>query len=442
MTNMHDSLVLAASPIDWAGAYDRLATEVPAIAAAATTLVTGFAVCLDRRIDLHAVAPALAGRPEAGARRLFAELMARARAGRGGELLADDWPDGAAFLDPHTLPDGMAIGGTSAQAAWTLAAIGAPSLLALGEAGPEELAALHAGIGLAEDEAKLGSPRQRRPARRSRPAHYIVEYTAGRPLPGFVPDRSTRIIVRFADEALQEDAMFDRWVATHGAQLRVGLLSSPNTVPAADLPPALARLAAAARAWRRAGLSIVHLELGDYPWPGTLDATLAGLAPEVTSIGLNQNELRGLVPGDDPPAQADELSRRLGVDRLVVHADGWALAVTRDDAGVELDALAMGCLLAAARAEAGRPSSRPRVPRGASFGPPPAPPLSSLPGGRQVACVAAPYLERPASTVGLGDSFTAGCLLIHSNARHRPVLGPAGLAAPAGPIVDTDLRRP
>ncbi len=136
---MRDSLVLAASPIDWAGAYDRLAAEVPAIAAAATTLVTGFAACLDRRVDLHAVAPTLAGRSEAGARHLFAELMARARAGRGGELLADDWPDGAAFLDPHTLPDGMAIGGTSAQAAWTLAAIGAPSLLALGEAGPRYL---------------------------------------------------------------------------------------------------------------------------------------------------------------------------------------------------------------------------------------------------------------------------------------------------------------
>ncbi|SCM76036.1 ADP-dependent phosphofructokinase/glucokinase-like protein [uncultured Pleomorphomonas sp.] len=436
---MNSAPTIAVTPIDWAGAYDRLAAELPALVTAATTLVTGFAACLDRRIDLHAVAPALAERPEAGARRLFAELMARARAGRGGELLVDDWPDGAAFLDPHTLPDGMAIGGTSAQAAWTLAAIGAPSLLALGEAGPEELAALHAGIGLAESEATLGSPRHRRPARRSGPAHYIVEYTAGRPLPGLVPERSTRVIVRFADEALQEDAMFDRWVAAHGTQLRVGLLSSPNAVPLADLPPALARLAAAARAWRRAGLSIVHLELGDYPWPGTLGATLAGLAPEVTSIGLNQNELRGLVPGDDPLAQADELSHRLGVDRLVVHADGWALAVTRSDAGVELDALAMGCLLAAARAEAGRPSSHPRVPRQASFGPLPVPPLSSLPDGRRVACVAAPYLERPASTVGLGDSFTAGCLLVHSNARHQPVVGPVGL--PAGAIADTDPRR-
>jgi ADP-dependent phosphofructokinase/glucokinase len=442
MTIVNSSLAIATSPIDWAGAYDRLAAEVPAIVAAATTLVTGFAVCLDRRIDLHAVAPVLAERSEAGARRLFVELMARAKAGRGGELLVDDWSDGAAFFDPHTLPDGMAIGGTSAQAAWTLAAIGAPSLLALGEAGPEELAALHAGIGLAESEATLGSPQHRQPAPRCKPAHYIIEYTAGRPLPGFVPDRSTRIIVRFADEALQDDAMFDRWVAAHGPQLRVGLLSSPNTIPLSDLPAALAHLSAAARAWRRAGLAVVHLELGDYPWPGTLNATLAGLAPEVTSIGLSQNELRGLVPGDDPLAQADELSRRLGVERLVVHADGWALAVTRNDARVELDALAMGCLLAATRAEAGQPSPRPRVPREASFGQLPAPPLSSLPGGRHVACVAAPYLERPASTVGLGDSFTAGCLLVHSIARHRPVLGSAGLAAPAGATADADPRRP
>jgi len=441
MTFMNSSLALSAPSIDWAGAYDRLAAEVPAIAAAATRLVTGFAVCLDRRIDLHAVAPILAERSEAGARRLFAELMARAKAGRGGEMLVDDWPNGAAFFDPHTLPGGMAIGGTSAQAAWTLAAIGAPSLLALGEVGPEELAALHAGIGLAESDTAVGSPKRRWPALRDKPAHYIIEYTAGRPLPGFVAERSTRIIVRFADEALHEDAMFDRWVAANGRQLRVGLLSSPNTVPLAELPPALARLSAAARAWRGAGLSVVHLELGAYPWPGTLDATLESLAPEVTSIGLNQNELRGLVPGDDPLAQADELSCRLGVDRLVVHADGWALAVTRGDGAVEMDALAMGCLLAASRAEAGRPSACPRVPLGTAFGPLPAPPLSSLPDDRQVVCVAAPYLESPASTVGLGDSFTAGCLLVHSIARYRPVLGSVEPAAPMGAATDADPRR-
>lgn len=426
--------------IDWARAYDRLVDGIPTVVADATRLVTGFAVCLDRRIDLHAVAPILADRPEVGAQRLFAELMARAKAGRGGEMLVGDWPDGPSFFDPHTLPGGTAIGGTSAQAAWTLAAIGAPSLLALGEVGPEELAALHAGIGLAESETTVGSPRRRWPALHDKPAHYIVEYTAGRSLPGFVAERSTRIIVRFADEALHEDAMFDRWVAANGHQLRAGLLSSPNTIPLAELPVALERLSGAARAWRRSGLSVVHLELGAYPWPGTLDATLESLAPEVTSIGLNQNELRGLVPGDDPVEQADELSRWLGVDRLVVHADGWALAVTRGDAGVEMDALAMGCLLAASRAEAGQPSLRPHVPHGASFDPPPAPPVAQLSDGRRVVCVAAPYLERPASTVGLGDSFTAGCLLIHSIVDHQPVLGLADMAAPAGS--ETDLRRP
>lgn len=430
---MNSPQTIHISSIDWADAYDRLVGKLPAIVADATRLVTGFAVCLDRRIDLHAVAPVMAEQPDTGARRLFAELMARAKAGRGGEMLVEDWPDGPAFLDPHTLPGGMAIGGTSAQAAWTLAAIGAPSLLALGEVGPQELAALHAGIGLAESDTAIGSPKRRWPALHDKPAHYIIEYTAGRPLPGFVAERSTRIIVRFADEALHEDAMFDRWVAANGHQLRAGLLSSPNTVPLAELPPALERLSNAARAWRQAGLSVVHLELGAYPWPGTLDATLARLAPEVTSIGLNQNELRGLVSGDDPLGQADELSRRLGVDRLVVHADGWALAVTRGDALVEMDALAMGCLLAASRAEAGLPSAHPRVPRGARFEPLPAPSISALPDGRRVVCVAAPYLERPASTVGLGDSFTAGCLLIHSIASHQPILGSAGLAAPRRP---------
>jgi ADP-dependent phosphofructokinase/glucokinase len=423
MSPMNSLAPVRTADTDWAAAYQRLADALPEIVAGATPLVTGFAVCLDRRIDLHAVAPDLALEPGEGAKGLFAELMARARAGRGGEMLWLGWPEGPAFFDPRTMAGGTAIGGTSAQAAWTLAAIGAPSVLALGDSGPEQLAALHADIGLATDAGPLASPRDRTPIPHDKPAHYIIEYTAGRPLPGFTPDRSTRIIVRFADEVLEEDPAFDRWVAANAGRLRVGLLSSPNTVPLDEMPPTLDRLTRATRDWRAAGLAMVHLELGDYPWPGTRDAAIAALSPVITSLGLNQNELRGLVPGDDPVAQAVELARRLALPRLVVHADGWALAVTTGDPAVEQDALAMGCLLAAARAERGQPSPNPRAPQGARYEPLPAPPLSHLADGRSVVCVAAPYLPAPASTVGLGDSFTAGCLLIHARPDHQPILG-------------------
>ncbi|MGA2495863.1 MAG: hypothetical protein ABSF67_23550 [Roseiarcus sp.] len=98
----------------WRDAYDAVASAMPGFAADARPMLTGFAACVDKRIGLHAIAPAL-GR-EQGGQEFFAELMTRAKAGRGGEVLID-WPAGPQFLDRFAKPYGTAIGGTSAQAA-------------------------------------------------------------------------------------------------------------------------------------------------------------------------------------------------------------------------------------------------------------------------------------------------------------------------------------
>ena len=315
---------------------------MPGFAADARPMLTGFAACVDKRIDLHAIAPALGREP--GGQGFFAELMTRAKAGRGGEVLID-WPTGPQFLDRFAKPDGIAIGGTSAQAAWTFACLGAPVVMALSDRSARQLAPLHHNVKLIGDGGALVSTGDVRPAGAGKPAHYIVEYTAGRPLPGFTPDRSTRIIVRFADEDLEHDPLFERYGRALGVGARVALLSSSNSVNANRLPKALEWMASFALAWKEAGMT-VHLELGEYPVPGALEATLQGMAGSVTSIGLNFNELRSI--GVDPAAleaQMTSFAERHRLTRLVVHADLWALALTREDPERELDALAMGCLL-------------------------------------------------------------------------------------------------
>jgi ADP-dependent phosphofructokinase/glucokinase len=384
----------------WRDAYEAVAAAASGYAAAARPMLTGFAACVDKRVDLHAIAPALS--QEEGGQTFFAELMTRAKAGRGGEVLID-WPTGPQFLDRFAKPDGIAIGGTSAQAAWTFACLGAPVVMPLSD----------------------------RSARQLAPLHRDVEYTAGRPLPGFTPDRSTRIIVRFADEDLEDDALFERYGRALGVGAGVALLSSPNCVSADRLPKALELMASFALAWKEAGMT-VHLELGEYPVPGALEATLRRMAGSVTSIGLNFNELRSI--GVDPAAleaQMTSFAERHRLTRLVVHADLWALALTREDPERELDALAMGCLLASARAEAGRPVAKPHAPAAAMFAQPPRPPISEHDGsGWRVVCCAAPFLRNPASTVGLGDTFTAGALLVHACPPRPAVLAnKAGLLA-------------
>jgi ADP-specific Phosphofructokinase/Glucokinase conserved region len=404
----------------WRHAYDALASAVPGFAADARPLLTGFAACVDKLIDLHVIAPALS--QEQGGQKFFTELMTRARAGRGGEVLID-WPGGPQFLDPFAKPGGTAVGGTSAQAAWSFALLGAPVIMALADRSAQQLAPLHREVKLIGDDGALVAAGDVRPAGAGKPAHYVVEYSAGRPLPGFTPDRSTRVIVRFADEDLERDPSFERYGCALGIGAGAALLSSPNGVGADRLCAALEMMASFALAWKAAGL-MVHLELGEYPVPGALEATLRRLRGCVTSIGLNFNELRGLgVDSSAPEAHMIAFAERHGLTRLAVHADPWALALTREDPERELDALAMGCLLASARAEAGRPLANPHAPAASVFARPPRVPISErAESGWRVACCAAPFLRNPASTVGLGDTFTAGTMLVHAGTRRSAVL--------------------
>ena len=74
-------------------------------------------------------------------------------------------------------------------------------------AAPNSLRVLQPDVKLVGEGGALVSARDVAPAGAGKPAHYIVEYVAGRPLPDFTPDRSTRIIVRFADEDVEYDAL-------------------------------------------------------------------------------------------------------------------------------------------------------------------------------------------------------------------------------------------
>ncbi|MDR3376638.1 MAG: ADP-dependent glucokinase/phosphofructokinase [Ancalomicrobiaceae bacterium] len=410
---------MSASPtpniaIDWTRAYADLAADIRRLAANARPLVAGFAACVDKRLDLHVVAPALAETTDPAAQHFLAELLSRAKAGRGGEILVD-WPEGPAFLDQFAGPDAASLGGTSAQAAWTLARIGAPVVLALGDRSAGQLSVLDPGIRLTTADGRLQAPTECTPEPGGKLAHYILEYTAGRPLPGCVPARSTRIIVRFADEAVEHDADFQAYIRGHAGQFGAGLLSSPNTVPLDQLGGVLDVLVASVSDWRTAGIDFIHWELGGFPWPGTRDLCIGRLAGHVSSIGLSLSELREVMGTDEPTdRQALRLAMQCHICRVVVHADEWALAVTRGDAERERRALMAGCLIAAARADRGLPIATPTVPRAGVFAPPPYPTAADLGDGWHMASCASPYLRHPKSCLGLGDSFTAGTLLIHA----------------------------
>jgi ADP-dependent phosphofructokinase/glucokinase len=396
--------------IDWRTRYAELATRLPDLARRARPVLCGLGACVDVYARLGEALDALDGAPGTPTDGLRQLLLERARRGTGGEVKID-WPGGPAWLDAR-LPRRLGLGGTGAQAAQTLAVLGARALLALSDRSARLLALIHSSVDVAGPDGIVPAAALAATGRAHAP-HYIVEFTAGVPAREVVPPRSSRVIVRFEDDPLEPDPWFERASVELAPRAGAGIVSGLNALPAGSLPEVLARVRALAKAWRAAGLERVHLELGDVV-RGDMEAVLAGLGGSATSLGLSRSELLKLVPGDDPVTErARGLAERFGFARVAVHADGFALAVTRDDPEVELEALMTGSLMAATRASHGRIAVPDGCPPGALFEEAPEPPIGGL-GSWRLACCATPYLPTPAATIGLGDTFLAGTLLVLS----------------------------
>ena len=138
---------------------------------------------------------------------------------------------------------------------------------------------------------------------------------------------------------------------------------------------------------------------------------MAGFRGLTSSLGLSLSELLTLWgPSADVAAKALELAQGLQCPCIVVHADRWSLAVHRSDDRAVVRRLMTGNLLASARAAAGVPRGDVAPVSDASYAEdvPASGPLDKV---WRVDCVPTPFVPRPASTIGLGDTFTAGLLL-------------------------------
>jgi ADP-dependent phosphofructokinase/glucokinase len=262
---------------------------------------------------------------------------------------------------------------------------------------------------------------------RGKAPHYIVEFTAGVPAGDVVPPRSSRVIVRFDDDPLSADPWFTTASVDVAGSAGAAILSGFNALPDGALPQVLAWARPLAGSWRAAGLRRVHLELGDFANRAEMDEVLEALAGSASALGLSQSELLKLVPdGISLVDRVQTLAERYPFDRIAVHADRFALTLTREDPERELEALMAGALVAATRALHGRIAVPQACPPGAVFTEPPEPAIGRR-GAWHLACCPTPYLPRPAATIGLGDSFLAGTLLVLSEASGQPAAIPSHL---------------
>jgi ADP-dependent phosphofructokinase/glucokinase len=395
---------------DWGKVYRDLLERLPAYVRDARLTICGLSTFLDGYVRLHEAGPLLnakGGTPQAA---LSRELFRRASIGIGGEFYLD-WPEGEMWLEKSLQFSRWGLGGSGAQAAQMLAIMGAPALMSLEDRSGRQLSVIDPNVLVATNHGVVRCG-ELPTAQGRKPAHYIFEFTAGTQVGSIVPKRSSRTIVRFTDERLDNDPDFSRESIVASATAGGGILSGFNEIGDQDIEAALTETVALAQAWRNRGLKTIHLELGDYATAQARDTVLEKLGGAFTSLGMSYSELRALCVGSqDAISKAFELSETLNLSRLCVHADTWALVITNGDPQRELEALLCGCLLASARAERGQPCRPSGVPANAEFHDMPLEKFSKS-GERFIVCCASPYLERPVATIGLGDTFLAGTLLV------------------------------
>jgi ADP-dependent phosphofructokinase/glucokinase len=404
---------------DWGKVYRDLLQRLPVYVRGARLTICGLSTFLDGYVRLHEAEPLLKAKEGTPQAALSRELFRRASIGIGGEFYLN-WPEGEMWVEKSLQFSRWGLGGSGAQAAQMLAVIGAPALMSLEDRSGRQLSVIHPNVLVATNRGVVRCG-ELPTAQGRKPAHYIFEFTAGTQVGSIVPKRSSRTIVRFTEERLDNDPDFSRESIAASAKAGGGILSGFNEIAEQDIEAALAETVALAQAWRERGLKTIHLELGDYATVKERDTVLEKLGGTLTSLGMSYSELRALCVGSqDAISKAVELSEALNLSRLCVHADTWASVITSGDPQRELEALLCGCLLASARAERGQPCWPSGVPANAEFHDMPLEKFSKS-GERFIVCCASPYLERPVATIGLGDTFLAGTLLVLGQA--EPVSG-------------------
>lgn len=399
----------------WADRYAALADPLGADALSTAGLfLCGISACIDARVDMHDMQPLLDAPVESSAGKLAELLLARAARGVGGEVRFD-WPEGPAWLRER-LAIRYALGGTGPQAAWVLGQLGVRSLVAIEDRHAAMLREIPAGVLLAERGA-LKSANEVSAVGAHIPEIFIFEFTAGRPIGTVVPVRSSRVIIRFCDRGIQHDGDFETISRRLAPSAAAGLLSGLNDEAVENVGAASRHVFGLSRDWKAAGLRTIHFELAGYATQRAVQELLSHARGAITSLGMSHSELLAMDPTARHPMEAlVALGERLDLERVCVHADTWAAAVTLNDPKEEELALMAGCAIASARAVNGAPARTITIAPAAEFHPLPFETLVRKGRWTFVSC-ASPYVEKPTTTLGLGDSFTAGCLLILGRSR-------------------------
>ncbi|GEM_PF-1782274 len=250
------------------------------------------------------------------------------------------------------------------------------------------------------------------------PVHYVIELRAGDVHFGVRVPENTRFIASHDTAAfeLRINPHYMEHVSAVMERVEKACVSGFHLVDGEHA----SRVRVAARLmeeWREENPRLfIHTELGEFCSRRTLEMFRRYVLPSVDSAGLNEVELRQLT-GEQRLEEA-LLSVSQEVERLVFHTSRYALGVAspHDHPRQFRAALQFGTLLAAYRAVHGTPPAMEELERFE----PPKPDAGALQVyrrlrralGERLCFVPALTALHPKHTVGLGDTFAAGFVLV------------------------------
>jgi ADP-dependent phosphofructokinase/glucokinase len=374
-------------------------------------------------------------------RACLAAVVGWLAAGRGGEIPATD--EATLHWLVERFSGRLQVGGTGAQAARTLGRLGFRTLVHLTSLSPAQAAVLDIGDRMLAATVAGVAP-LREAVRSADPTmyHVIFEYRAGCRVEltdgAVVAPCDNRIIVAYdlINRAFAIDPNFVSAVGSAASGVERVLVSGFSQL--ADRTTCGERIGATLEAiagWRRGGRGPwIHLEIGSTPDNWLLRTTLDRLGPAVDSIGLNAEELalaleaaaEELAAVTDRVTGLRALQSVLATPRVGLHTWEYCLTVTRGDPAMERRALIFASLVAGARARLGEFPTLGDL-RSLAMAARPSPAglaaerrliealrmregMARLGDGSWLVLAPAFDVGRPAATVGLGDSFTAGLL--------------------------------
>lgn len=350
-------------------------------------------------------------------------------AGEGGEIDITDY-EVCRYLNEHF--EGVhGLGGTCAQGAAALAAMGMPLLAHISDRCEEVCSLLdYPGLHTVKDGKSV--PITEIATKETPVYHMILQYTKGDTLEiggrTYTVPCSNRLIMDYdtIHKDLRIDEDFKSYLEAHAADVISYNISGLNAIT--DPEVAQRRLRETAHHFRtvkeRNPACIFYFESAHYMNPQVKHIVYHEIADYIDILGMNEEELvvhtRECGQDIDKDSFPDVLrglalvQKRHGVRGIILHTKDYSMYFGDELKGINIEkGLAMGNLMAGTRARTGRYGSRedcreslryPLSEQGLRF----YDELQAAPPDCDAHLVPSRYMDKPKYTIGLGDTFVAG----------------------------------